>query len=152
MTGVQTCALPISGVAGDLASSVGSPIEQQPNGDVFAAAYEAAAFDDPPSNFGPYAYDAAAIVLAVLAEALRGVERVDSNVRAAVIRGIGAIGTDAVAGVERSLNDAPDGFARGAVTGEIGFDEYGDTTNRVLTIYTVRDGAWAPIVTRKFAG
>ncbi|MFM8971749.1 MAG: branched-chain amino acid ABC transporter substrate-binding protein [Actinomycetota bacterium] len=140
-----------AGAAGDLASSVGSPVEQQPNGDVFVAAYERADFGAPPSNYGPYAYDATAIVLQVLTTALAEVDRVDSNVRAAVIAGLGTATSEPVAAVERTLNDAPDGFARGAVTGAIGFDEYGDTTNRILTIYTVRDGAWAPVVTRKFA-
>jgi hypothetical protein len=34
---------------------------------------------------------------------------------------------------------------RGAVTGEIGFDEFGDTVHPVLTAYRVVDGQWTPI-------
>lgn len=141
-----------AGAVGDIASSVGAPIEQAPNGGAFSAAYSAADFADPASNFGPYAYDAAVIVLQALESALEGVDRVDADVRAAVIEKIGAAATEPVAAVERTLNDAPDGFAKGAVTGAIGFDEFGDTTNPVLTIYKVEDGAWSPIVTRRFAG
>lgn len=140
-----------AGANGDVASSVGAPIAQAPNGDAFEAAYEAAGFDDPPSNFGPYAYDATAIVLQVLTTALKDVDRVDSNVRAAVIAGVGKATTEPVAAVERTLNNAPDGFVKGAVTGAIGFDDFGDTTNPVLTIYTVKDGEWTPVVTRQFA-
>ena len=33
------------------------------------------------------------------------------------------------------------------VTGKVAFDEYGDTTTKVLTVYKVEDGKWAPAKT-----
>ncbi len=35
-------------------------------------------------------------------------------------------------------------------TGAIAFDEFGDTTNKVLTVYQVKGGKWVPSVTDKF--
>jgi hypothetical protein len=32
----------------------------------------------------------------------------------------------------------------GTVTGEIGFDDFGDTVHPVLTLYRVEDGSWTP--------
>ena len=37
---------------GDLASSVGAPVEREPGGVAFLAAYDAHGFAEPPSNFG----------------------------------------------------------------------------------------------------
>jgi branched-chain amino acid transport system substrate-binding protein len=36
------------------------------------------------------------------------------------------------------------------VTGKVAFDEYGDTTSRVLTVYGVDGGAWKPVATEEF--
>ena len=36
------------------------------------------------------------------------------------------------------------------VTGKVAFDEYGDTTTRVLTVYQVKDGKWADVKTEEF--
>ena len=36
------------------------------------------------------------------------------------------------------------------VTGSVAFDEFGDTTNRVLTVYKVAGGAWKPEKTASF--
>lgn len=123
---------------GDLASSVGAPVEQEPNGAAFLAAYGARDFADPPSNFGPYAYDAATILLSAAREALNGKSAVDDGVRAS-----------AIAGVQVTTNAA---LVQPTVTGEIGFDAFGDTVNPVLTVYRVQDGAWVPLVTRRFGG
>lgn len=63
----------------------------------------------------------------------------------------------------RSLKDA--GVRRGAransvtelgkvsfegVTGKVALDEWGDTTTKVLTVYKVTSGAWAPEDTSEF--
>ena len=34
------------------------------------------------------------------------------------------------------------------VTGKVAFDEYGDTTSRVLTVYGVKGGAWEAVEDR----
>jgi len=136
---------------GDIASSVGAPTPSQPNGAAFLDAYTAGGYEQAPSNFGPYAYDAAAGMLEVLRNAVAGKTRVDAGVRKAVIDGLQSLKTAPVAELERTMNGGA-GFANGAVTGELGFDAYGDTTNRVLTVYRVQAGEWVPIITRGFAG
>jgi branched-chain amino acid transport system substrate-binding protein len=118
---------------GDLASSVGAPVEREPGGPAFLAAYHAHGFDEPPSNFGPYAYDGANILLSAASRALSGRDRVDDEVRAGVVAGVQAVTNGAL------IN------AGGAVTGEIGFDAFGDTVNPVLTLYRVEDGRWTPL-------
>ncbi len=118
---------------GDLASSVGAPVDREPGGPAFLASYDAHGFDDPPSTFGPYAYDAANVLLSAASRALVGDRRVDAAVRSSVIAGVQAI-TNAML-----IN------ARGAVTGEIGFDAFGDTINPVLTLYRVDGGQWVPV-------
>ena len=36
------------------------------------------------------------------------------------------------------------------VTGQVAFDEYGDSKTRVLTVYEVQSGAWKPVKTDEF--
>lgn len=118
---------------GDLASSVGAPVEREPGGAAFLAAYAAREFDEPPSNFGPFAYDAANILLSAARPALASHGRVDAAVRADIIARVQAMTNAAL------IN------ARGAITGEIGFDVFGDTINPVLTIYRVENGHWTAL-------
>ena len=35
-------------------------------------------------------------------------------------------------------------------TGRVAFDEYGDSTERVVTVYKVEDGTWVPAATDDF--
>src|SRR5262249_36565830 len=62
---------------GDLASTVGRPVAQEPGGVAFQAAYDAHGFQEAPTNFGPYAYDAANILLSAAREVLAGHNRID---------------------------------------------------------------------------
>ena len=121
---------------GDLASSVGAPVDREPGGPAFVAAYDARGFGEPPSTFGPYAYDAANILLSAARGALAGHRRVDDAVRAAIIARVQAVTNAAL------INPG------GAVTGAIGFDAFGDTINPVLTIYRVENGEWNPLEDR----
>jgi branched-chain amino acid transport system substrate-binding protein len=120
---------------GDLASSVGGPVDREPGGAAFLATYQAAGFEEPPSNFGAYAYDAANILVSAAQKALAGRQRVDPSVRADIITRVQAI------------NNAALTNPSGTVTGMIGFDAFGDTINPVLTIYRVEDGHWRPLQT-----
>jgi len=36
------------------------------------------------------------------------------------------------------------------VTGKVAFDQYGDTTSKVLTVYKVAGGKWATVETKAF--
>jgi branched-chain amino acid transport system substrate-binding protein len=105
---------------GDFASSVGAPIASQPGGAQFLANYQAREFAEPPSDFGPYAYDAANLIIEAVGR--RGLDR------SAIVADVQAANTT-------------------GVTGPISFDTFGDTLNRVLTIYRVQGGVFAPQTT-----
>lgn len=103
--------------SGDYASSVGAPLANQPGGAQFLAAYQSAGFAEAPSDFGPYAFDAAALIIGAVQR--RGIDR------AAVIsevQGVNATG----------------------VTGTLSFDAFGDTRNKVVTLYRVEGGVFVP--------
>jgi branched-chain amino acid transport system substrate-binding protein len=117
---------------GDLASSVGRPVELEPEGTQFLEAYDAIGFEEPPSTFGPYAYDAANILISAAAEVIAGREHLDPDIRAQIAVAV------------QDVTNADLVNASGAVTGEIGFDEFGDTVNPVLTSYRVEDAEWVP--------
>ena len=113
---------------GDIASSIGAPIDELESAADYAAAYEAAGFDDPPSVFGPYAYDATNVIIDAAAKALKGKSAVNKKARAAVVKSVQATDTE-------------------GITGRVAFDEYGDTVTKVFTIYQVTGGAWVPVKT-----
>ena len=98
-----------------------------------SSTYNQSAAGEPPSTFGPYAYDAANILLSAARDALAGHRRVDDVVRADIIARVQAITNAAL------INQS------GAVTGEIGFDAFGDAINPELTIYRVENGHWTPL-------
>ena len=106
-----------AGSEGDFASSVGAPIANLPGGPAFLAAYQASGFAEPPSDFGPYAYDAANLLIAAVGR--KGLDRT------ALLQDVGASNTT-------------------GATGSLRFDAFGDTLNKVVTIYQVRSGQFVP--------
>ncbi|MFF0447848.1 branched-chain amino acid ABC transporter substrate-binding protein [Streptomyces sp. NPDC004609] len=117
---------------GDLATSVGYPIEQLPTAKKFIDDYKAAGFKDPYAAYGGYSYDAAwAIIQAVKSVVDANDGKVPSDARAKV--------TEAMAKV-----------AFEGVTGKVAFDEFGDTTNKQLTVYSVKNGEWASVKSATF--
>jgi branched-chain amino acid transport system substrate-binding protein len=113
---------------GDLASTIGAPVGQLESAQQFVDDYDAAGYAEPPDDFGPYAYDAANVIIAAAAEALKGEDEVTPASRKAVIDLVQETETD-------------------GITGAIAFDEYGDTTTKVFTIYKVTSGRFEPVVT-----
>ncbi len=103
---------------GDIASSLGAPAELLPSAATFLTSYNAAGFAEPPSDFGPYAYDAANLLIEASV-----VARGD---RSGVISYLQNVDTQ-------------------GATGRLSFDAFGDTLNRVLTIYTVQAQEFLPI-------
>ena len=102
---------------GDVASSVGAPAELLPSAAGFLTAYAAAGFVAPPSDFGPYAYDAANLLIdATLAT---------GGDRGSMVAYLNAVDTQ-------------------GATGRLAFDAFGDTLNKVLTIYVVQGGEFLP--------
>lgn len=102
---------------GDICTSLGLPIEQQPGGPAFIAAYKAK-YGKGPEAYDSYAYDSANIIMKAVLQA--GADR------ATVAKTIRGLTYDGVAGTTS-------------------FDANGDTTNKVISAYKVVNGAWAQI-------
>lgn len=115
---------------GDLASSIGRPVSSSTTAREFVAAYEDANFREDPTDFGPYAFDAANTIIAAAADALAGEDAVTQGVRDAIL--------DAVQATETT-----------GASGPVAFDEFGDTRTKVLTLYRVEGGAWVPQTTEE---
>jgi branched-chain amino acid transport system substrate-binding protein len=115
---------------GDLASSIGRPLAESTTATDFVAAYDDAGFEEDPSDFGPYAFDAATTIIGAAADALEGQDAITSSVRDAILRSVQETqGTGA--------------------SGPISFDQFGDTRTKVLTLYRVEDGAWVAQTTEE---
>lgn len=113
--------------AGDLATSVGKPVEQLDSAKSFIANYKAANYKDAYEAYGGGTYDATwAIIQAVKDVATANNGKLPSgDLRAKVLDAVGKVKFD-------------------GVTGPVSFDQYGDTTNTMMTAYKVTDGAWKP--------
>lgn len=112
---------------GDLATSVGAPIDTLPSAKEFVANYEKAGYKEPFEAYGGYSYDAAwAIIEAVKAVVEANDGKLPSDARAKVAEAVGKVDFE-------------------GVTGKVSFDEFGDTTNKQLTVYEYKNGAWAAV-------
>jgi branched-chain amino acid transport system substrate-binding protein len=116
--------LAAAGIAADgtLASSVGVPLDSLPSASSYLEAYEAAGFADPPSAYGPYAYDAATAIIRALPVVLSAVDT-PAQAREGLVAALGASTLD-------------------GVSGSVGFDAFGDTRFPAFTLYRVEDGVW----------
>ncbi len=110
------------GSEGDLATSVGAPVEKLATAKEYVAAYTAGGYSDPYAAYGAYAYDAARAIIEGLKVSLKDAADAESARQATV---------DAISKV--SFEGA---------TGKVAFDEYGDNTTKILTVYKVTDGKW----------
>lgn len=104
--------------AGDFCTSLGLPLEQQPRGSDFKAAYREEYSQDPEA-YDSYAYDCAwALVRAVLE-----------------------------AGPDRAkIADELRSMEFDGVTGEFRFDGDGDTSNKAISAYRVTGTAWRQVI------
>ncbi|KOT96271.1 branched-chain amino acid ABC transporter substrate-binding protein [Streptomyces sp. NRRL F-4707] len=126
----------LSGAAGtgDLATSVGAPVEELPSAKEFVANYKNAGYKEAYEAYGGYSYDSAWAII----EAVKKV--VEDN--------DGKLPDDARAKVV----DAMQNVSFDGVTGKVSFDEFGDATNKQLTVYSVKDGAWGTVKSGTFTG
>jgi branched-chain amino acid transport system substrate-binding protein len=123
-----------AGSAGDLATSVGAPVEELASAKQFVADYKAANYKEEYAAYGGYSYDAAwAIILAVK----KVVEDND-----------GKLPSDA----REKITAATQNVSFDGVTGKVSFDEYGDATNKQLTVYAVENGAWKAVKSGTYTG
>ncbi|MEU6095559.1 branched-chain amino acid ABC transporter substrate-binding protein [Streptomyces sp. NPDC047079] len=119
---------------GDLATSVGAPVEELPSAKQFVADYKAAGYKEGYSAYGGYSYDSAWAII----EAVKKV--VEDNG--------GKLPSDARAKVTAAMQNVSfDG-----VTGKVSFDEFGDATNKQLTVYAVKNGAFTAVKSGTFTG
>jgi branched-chain amino acid transport system substrate-binding protein len=124
----------LGGREGDLSTNVGAPAELLPTAAEFVSDYAAAGYAEPFGGYGVLTYDATNVLIAGVAEALAGGDYSPDR-RADIVKAVQA--TD----------------MQGA-SGPISFDEYGDTTNKVLTVYSVSNGTFSPVTgsTASFQG
>lgn len=115
---------------GDFATSVGLPLEQLPSGEKFKTEFKAAYPNDEIAAYDAYSYDAATVIM-------KGVLAAAGKVTAAKITS--AEGRDAIIAAVAATNYE-------GVTGAVAFDAKGDTTNKAITLYTVKGGVWIPFV------
>jgi len=109
---------------GDLATSVGLPIDQQPKGQAFKAAFDKAFPGTSIEAYDTYSYDATNVII----EAIK-----------TVAKDMGAAKLSTPAG-KQAIIDAVAAINYEGVTGKVSFDSYGDTTNKAISTYVVADG------------
>ncbi|MFG2342874.1 branched-chain amino acid ABC transporter substrate-binding protein [Streptomyces phaeochromogenes] len=119
---------------GDLATSVGAPVEDLPSAKEFVASYKAAGYKEAYEAYGGYSYDSAWAII----EAVKKV--VEDN--------DGKLPDDARA----KVTEAMQGVTFDGVTGKVAFDEFGDATNKQLTVYSVEGGTWKPVKSGTYTG
>ncbi|MFI9765480.1 branched-chain amino acid ABC transporter substrate-binding protein [Streptomyces sp. NPDC052415] len=119
---------------GDLATSVGAPVEELPSAKEFVANYEAAGYKEAFEAYGGYSYDSAWAII----EAVKKV--VEDN--------DGELPDDA----REKITAAMQNVSFDGVTGKVSFDEFGDATNKQLTVYSVEGGAWKPAKSGTYEG
>ncbi|CAL9315964.1 Leu_Ile_Val-binding protein [Streptomyces sp. enrichment culture] len=119
---------------GDLTTSVGAPVEDLPSAKQFVADYKAAGYQEGYSAYGGYAYDSAWAIV----EAVKKV--VEAN------------GGELPSDARQKVTAAMQNVSFDGVTGKVSFDQYGDATNKQLTVYAVKNGAWVPVKSGTYTG
>jgi branched-chain amino acid transport system substrate-binding protein len=120
----------LGGRQGDLATNIGAPAASLPSAKAFTDAYSAAGYAEPASAYGVMTYDAANVIITGLAKVVRSGDFDDSS--------------------RRHLVDAVQQTDLKGASGTVAFDEFGDTTNKVLTIYSVQGEEFVPLETGTF--
>jgi branched-chain amino acid transport system substrate-binding protein len=121
----------LGGTDGDLATSVGAPTESLPSAKAFVDAYNAKKYSDAYGAYGAFSYDAANAIISSLATTLGDGGEWSEDKRDALIEAVGK-------------------YSASGATGDVAFDEFGDSTNKVLTVYQVTAGAWKDAKTGEF--
>ncbi len=113
---------------GDYCTSVGLPLDQLPKGGEFKTAFEKQFPGKDIAAYDAYAFDATQVIIDAVLKASEtvGADKVTATEgRTEIIKNVAATNTE-------------------GVTGAISFDENGDTTNKAITLYVVKNGAWEP--------
>ncbi|SEN67817.1 branched-chain amino acid ABC transporter substrate-binding protein [Actinacidiphila rubida] len=119
---------------GDLATSVGVPVETLPAAKTFIDTYKSKGYPGDYGTYGGYSYDAAtAIIKAVKTVMDANGGKLPSDARAKLVDAVQKTDFDGIAG-------------------HVAFDQYGDTTNKQLTVYQVKGGKWTAVKTGVYNG
>ncbi|MER8186883.1 branched-chain amino acid ABC transporter substrate-binding protein [Kitasatospora sp. NPDC094015] len=114
---------------GDLATNPGISIEGLASAFTFLDEYQQAAHAQAPGPFGPYAYDSTWALIEAVGRARQGKGRTGSG-----------------AELRKAVTGAVPDVSFFGVTGDVAFDEFGDSRDQVASIYQVRKGSWTAIV------
>ncbi|MEW2116715.1 branched-chain amino acid ABC transporter substrate-binding protein [Streptomyces sp. NPDC005474] len=117
---------------GDLATSVGAPVDSLPAAADFVKKYKASGLKGSYGAYGGYSYDAATAIIKAIGNVVKD-GKVPDDARAQI-----------VADVQKTKFDG--------IAGPVSFDEYGDTTNKQLTVYQVVGGKWKAVKSGTFNG
>ncbi|WP_330291777.1 branched-chain amino acid ABC transporter substrate-binding protein [Streptomyces sp. NBC_00576] len=117
---------------GDLVTSVGAPVDSLPAAADFIKKYKASGLKGDYGTYGGYSYDAATAIIKAIGNVVKD-GKVPDDARAQI-----------VAEVQKTKFDG--------IAGPVAFDEYGDTTNKQLTVYQVVSGAWKAVKSGTFNG
>jgi len=123
---------------GDLATSVGVPADTLPAAKQFIQTYKSKGYKGDYAAYGAYAYDAATAII--------------KAVKAATDANGGKLPSDIKNDLRSKVVDAVQKSDFEGITGKVAFDEFGDTTNKQLTVYQVENGKWKAVKTGTFNG
>lgn len=122
----------LGGREGDLGTSVGAPAASLPSAKQFLDDYKAAGFTEEYSTYGVLTYDASNVIIGALAKTVGDSGTFDDSKRETLISNVQSTQLD-------------------GASGKVAFDQYGDTTNKVLTVYQVKGTDFSPIETGAFS-
>jgi branched-chain amino acid transport system substrate-binding protein len=111
---------------GDYATVPGAAIDTLASAKTFIANYNAGGYAQPYSVYGGFAYDSAWSII--------------EAVKAVVSANGGKV--PASADFRQKVEAAMANVNFAGVTGQVSFDQYGDTSNKLMTMYKVENGAW----------
>lgn len=112
----------LGGKEGDLATSVGAPTDTLDSAKAFVEDYKAKGYKEGFSAYGAFSFDAANAIIDSVAKAIGDGEWAEDK-RDAILENMGS-------------------YSAEGATGDIKFDEYGDSTNKLLTVYQVSGTEW----------
>jgi branched-chain amino acid transport system substrate-binding protein len=128
-TYIQTAGKPSEG---DLVTSVGQPVDSLASAADFIKKYKASGLKGDYGTYGGYSYDAATAIIKAIGAVVKD-GKIPDGARAKI-----------VAEVQKTKFDG--------IAGPVSFDDFGDTTNKQLTVYQVVDGKWKAVKSGTFNG
>ncbi|MGW1813504.1 branched-chain amino acid ABC transporter substrate-binding protein [Streptomyces sp. NPDC002125] len=111
---------------GTYTTSDGAPVDTLDSAKSFIADYKAAGYSEPYGVFGAYTYDATTALIQAVKAAAEGKD--------------GKIG--AVKDLRPDVVTAMQKVSFSGATGQVAFDEFGDSVNQVISVNAVENGAW----------